>query len=156
MENKISIEISPADLQAVKDAIAVLQTVLGPILIALSPDERKKRNKMGEASKPFVEKVLEYAKSNPEFLPAFAKVIEMDKDWKAHVDLGPIFNALNQLTSNLNDTLLEVGSDLMRPCNAYYKSVQMGVKMDVPNAKPIYEDLKVRYEQKPKKKENGA
>lgn len=156
MENKISIEISPADLQAVKDAIAVVQTVLGPILIALSPDERKKRNKMGEASKPFVEKVLEYAKSNPEFLPAFAKVIEMDKDWKAHVDLGPIFNALNQLTSNLNDTLLEVGSDLMKPCNVYYKSVQMGVKMDVPNAKPIYEDLKVRYEQKPKKKENGA
>ncbi|GAB2484911.1 hypothetical protein [Algoriphagus taiwanensis] len=156
MENKVSIEISPADLKAVKDAIAVLQTVLGPILIALSPEERKKRNKMGEASKPFVEKVLEYAKSNPEFLPAFAKVVEMDKDWKAHVDLGPVFNALNQLTSNLNDTLLEVGSDLMKPSNAYYKSVQMGVKMDVPNAKPIYEDLRVRYEQKPKKKENGA
>lgn len=155
MENKISIEISPADLQAAKDAIAVLQTVLGPILIALTAKERSKRNKMGEASRPFVEKVLEYSQTNPEFLPAFANVAEMKKDWKANSDLGPLFNALNQITSNLNDTLLELGSDLMKPCNAYYKSVQLGVSMDIPNAKPIYEDLRVRYEQKSKKKETG-
>lgn len=155
MENKISIQIPPADLQAIKDAIAVLQAKLSPLLIALTPEQRKKRYKMGEASRPFVEKVLEYASSNPEFLPAFAKLPEMQKDWKAHQELNPIFNSLNQIVSNLGDTLLELGVDLMKPANAYYKSVQVGVKMDVPNAKPIDADLKVMYEQKPKKKENG-
>ena len=155
MDNKISIEIPPADLQAIKDAIAVLQTKLGPLLIALTTDQRKKRVKMGEASKPFVEKVLEYAVSNPQFLPAFASVPEMDKDWKAHQELNPVYNSLNQITSNLSDTLLELGHDLMKPANAYYKMVQVGVKMDVPNAKPIEADLAVRYERKPKKNGNG-
>ena len=156
MENKVSISIPAADLKAIKEAIAILQAKLSPMLIALTPKQRKDLFKMGEASKPFVEKVLEYANSNSEFLPAFANVEEMNKDWKAHHELNPCYNALNQIVSNLGDTVLLLGADLMKPSNAYYNSVQMGVKMDVPNAKPIYADLKVRYEQKPKKKENGT
>lgn len=156
MDNKISIEIPPADLLAVKDAIAVLQAKLGPFLIALTADQRKGRTKMGEASKPFVEKVLEYIRSNVEFLPAFANADEMDRDWKAHQELNPVYNQLNQLVSNLSDTLLQLGYDLMKPSNAYYNQAKSGVKMDVPNAKPVYEDLKVRYERKPRKKTNGT
>ncbi|MFC3881040.1 hypothetical protein ACFOSV_12675 [Algoriphagus namhaensis] len=129
----------------------MLQAKLSPYLIALTPKQRKTLFKMGESSKPFVEKVLEYAVSNPEFLPAFAEEPEMQRDWKAHHDLNPCYNALNQIVSNLNDTVLLLGADLMKPSNAYYASVQMGVKMDVPNAKPIYEDLKVRYEQRPRR-----
>jgi hypothetical protein len=156
MDNKISIEIPPADLQAIKDAIAVLAAKLSPVLIALTNEQRKKRYKMGEASRPFVEKVVEYSNSNPQFLPSFTNVVELLKDWKAYQELNPVFNALNQINSNLNDTLLELGVDLMRFANAYYNQVKQGVKMDVPNAKPIAADLKVRYEQKARKKENGT
>jgi hypothetical protein len=156
MENKISIEISPEDLQAIKDAIAVLAAKLSPVLIALTNEQRKKRYKMGEASRPYVEKIVEYSVSNPQFLPSFTNVGELLKDWKAYQELTPIYNALNQLNSNLNDTMLELGVDLMRFANAYYNQVKQGVKMDVPNAKPIEADLKVRYEQKSRKKENGT
>lgn len=155
MENKISIVIPPADLVAINEAVAVLKEKLDPLLIALTPSQRQNRFKMGEASKPFVEKVLEYANSNPEFLPAFAKLTEMQQDWKAHQELTPVFNILNQINSNLSDSIMDLGVDLMKKSNAYYKSVQMGVKLDVPNAKPIDADLKVRYEQKPKKKDGG-
>lgn len=48
MENKVSIEISPADPKAIKDAIAVLVAKLGPILIALTKEQRRKLYKMGE------------------------------------------------------------------------------------------------------------
>lgn len=152
MENKISIVIPPADLTAIQDAVKVLQEKLGPLLIALTNDQRRDRTKMGEASKPFVEKILEYAGSNPQFLPSFASYEEMEKDWKSHGELNPVYNNLNQIVSNLNDTILELGSDLMGPSNAYYQSVKLGVKMDIPNAKPIYNDLKVRYERKGKSK----
>ena len=151
-ENKVSIEIPAADLQAIKDAIVVLQAKLGPLLIALTIDQRRKRAKMGEASRPFVEKVVEYSGTNSEFLPAFAKVEQFKKDWKAYQELTPISNALKQLMSNLNDTMLELGVDLMKVGNAYYNQTKSGVKLDVPNAKPVYEDLRVRYEQKHKKK----
>lgn len=153
MENKVSIVIPSADLKAIKDAIAVLQAKLGPLLVALTEVERRSLFKMGEASRPFVEKVLEYVVSNPEFLPPFTDVAEMQKDWKAISDLLPIFNAMKQLCSNLDDTLMEAGSEVMIPSAAYYKSAQMGVKLGIPSAKPIVADLKVRFERKPKKAE---
>ena len=106
MDNKVSIQIPPADLTAIKDAVAVLQAKLGPLLIALTDEERRSLFKMGEASHPFVEKVLEYVVTNPEFLPPFTDVPEMQKDWKAISDLLPVFNVLSQLCSNLDDTLI--------------------------------------------------
>ena len=156
MENKVSIQIPPADLLAIKDAIAVLQAKLGPLVIALTPDQRSTRFKMGEASRPFVEKVVDYSGTDPQFLPAFAKVDKLLEDWKAYKELTPVYNALNQLLSGIDDTLLELGIELMKVANAYYLQTKTGVKLDVPGAKPVYEDLRVRYEQKPKKKENGS
>lgn len=153
MENNVSITIPPADLKAIKDAVAVLVAKLGPLLVALTEDQRRKLTKMGEASRPFVEKVLEYVRSNPEFLAPYSDVPEMEKDWKAISELLPVLNALMQLSSNLDDTLMKAGAEVMTPSNAYYKSVQMAMKMSIPNAKPIYDDLRVRYERKPKKKE---
>ena len=51
-------------------------------LIALSPEQRRTMLKMGDGSEPFVEKVLDYVKTNPQFLPAVLSAEEMDKDWK--------------------------------------------------------------------------
>jgi hypothetical protein len=46
---------------------------------------------------------------------------------------------------------MEAGSEVMVPASSYYKSVQMATKLAVPSAKPIYEDLKVRFERRPKR-----
>lgn len=151
MENKVSIEISPADLKAIKEAVAVLVAKLGPVLIALTKEQRRKLYKMGEASKPFVEKVMEYVISNPEFLPPYTDVPEMGKDWKTISELLPVLNALMQLSSNLDDTLMQAGAEVMLPSNSYYKSTELATKLGVPNAKTIYEDLRVRFERRPKK-----
>lgn len=148
MDNKVSIQIPSADLKAIQDAIKVLQDKLGPYLISLTQDERRGLTKMGEASRPFAEKVMEYVVTNPEFLPPFSDVAEMQKDWKAIGELGPVFNALNQLESNLDDTLMEAGSEVMEQANMYYNSVKSAVRASIPNAKPIYDDLKVRYERR--------
>jgi hypothetical protein len=153
MEKNFSVELTPAELQAIKDAIATIVAILADKLKALSPEERKRSVKMGEASKPFVEKVLEYSVSNPEFLPAFVKQEVLEKQWKSVQELTPVFNSLNQLLSNLGDSILEMGSILMGSSNAYYNQTKVGVEMDIPNAKPVHNDLKVRYERKPK--QNG-
>ncbi len=152
MENNLSMQIPPEDLQAIKDAVAVLQAKLSPFLIALTPAQRSKRTKMGEASRPFVEKVVDYSGTDPQFLPAFAKVQSLLEDWKAYRELTPIYNAINQVVSGLSDTLMQLGVDLMEIANAYYQQTKTGVKLDVPGAKPIFQDLHVRYVQKRKKK----
>ncbi len=155
MSNNFYVELSPAELQTIKDALASINAVLAPKLKALTPWERRDSVKMGEASRPFVEKTVEYVGSNPEFCPAFVSKEIMDKQWKSVLELSPVFNALEQLVSNLSDTVLATGSGLMQSANAYYKQTQVAVEMDVPNAKPVYADLKVRYERRPKPGGNG-
>lgn len=151
-ENSISIVIPPADLQAVRDALATANSILLPFLIALTPEQRKKMLKVGDGTEPFVDKVMDYAVTDPQFLPAYVQLAEMQKDYDAVEGLLPIFRTVQQLESKLNDTVMLVGSEVYQYSLSYYNSVKMGTKMNSPNAKPIYEDLKKRFEKKPKKK----
>ncbi|MDG1278916.1 MAG: hypothetical protein P8O16_16665 [Algoriphagus sp.] len=152
MENKISYMIPAGDLKQIKEAIAVLQAKLEPNLISLIVEERKNLNKMGEVSRPFVEKVMEYVEINPEFKSPYNNVEEMNKDWTLINQLGSVFNILNQICSNLDDTLLEAGAEVLDQANKYYGSVQIAAKDGMPNSKKVYEDLAVRYERRSKRR----
>ena len=153
MENKVSIDIPEADILAVKAALQTVGNILNPYLIALTEKERRRMLKMGEATEPFVSRVMDYVVSNPQFLNPFTDVPEMQKDWKAIVQLLPVLRVMDQLCSNLNDTLMQAGKEVLEPSLGYYNAVKMGVRMNVPDAKPIYEELRKRWEKKPKPKE---
>ena len=145
-ENQVSIQISPADLKTVLEAAKLIETVLKPYLIALTPDERKKKAKMGDKTVTFVEKTTEYAVTNPEFAPSFLNVEDLLIDFKAVGDLTQIIRPLEQLVSKLGDTILLSGSEALMGGLMYYSSVKQANKSNIPNAKTIFEDLKVRYE----------
>jgi hypothetical protein len=152
MDNSISITIPPADLQAVKDALATINGILKPYLKALTPEDRRKLLKMGDGSEPFVSKVMDYAVSDPQFLPPFVQIVELEKDWDAYSALVPIFRTVQQLDSNLSDTVMLTGSEVFEGSLSYYNSVKMAAKMNVPDAKTIYEDLSKRFEAQGKRK----
>ncbi|HLT07886.1 MAG TPA: hypothetical protein VK014_10185 [Cyclobacteriaceae bacterium] len=144
--NNLSFQIPEADLQAVKDALATIQSILSPYLMALSPEQRRVLPKMGDGTAPFVGKVIDYAESNSEFVPPFVDVQEMRLDWNAVQDLMPLLRTVSQLQSNLNDTILLAGSEGYVSSLSYYNSVKLAAKMNVPGAKTIYEDLRQRFE----------
>lgn len=152
MENSISITIPPQDLQAVKDMLATIQGILEPYLIALTPEDRRRLLKMGDGSEPFVAKVMDYAVTDPQFLPPFVPLAEMNKDWEAVSGLLPIFRMVQQLQSNLSDTVMLTGSEAFEASLSYYNSVKMAARMNVPNAKTIYEDLSKRWEAQGRRK----
>ncbi|RIW15916.1 hypothetical protein D0X99_10890 [Algoriphagus lacus] len=152
MENRVSYTIPAEDLKQIKEAIAVLQTKLDPNLLSLTIQGRKDLNKMGEASRPFVGKVMEYIETNPEFKSPYNKPEEMNKDWTLINQLGPIYNVLNQTVSNLDDTLMEAGAELLDQANKYYGSVQIAAKDGMANSKKVYEGLAVRYEKRAKRR----
>jgi hypothetical protein len=145
VDNSISIQIPEGDLTIVRDALALIQTTLAPYLIALTPEDRKKLPKMGDGSEPFVAKVMDYVVSDPQFLPPYLHVVEMKKDWDVVTGLMPIFRTVQQLDSNLSDTVMLSGSEAYEASLNYYKSVKMAAKMNVPNAKTIAEDLSKRF-----------
>ncbi len=145
-ENIISIKIKAEDLEKANAAVKTLAEIFEPHLIALTQQERRQYPKMSDKTEPFVKKSLEYMKTAPQFSPPFIDVNEMEIDFQAITQLLPIYLILERLSSNLDDTILLSGSEAYSAALGYYNSVKQAVKMNVPDAKPIYEDLKKRFE----------
>lgn len=144
-KNTVSIQIPEAELQTVKEAIATLKTTLSPYLIAISADERQRIPKMGDGTIPFVEKVMDYAQEDSQFLPPFVDLNELSKDWEVVKRLAPLLRDLQQVESNLNDTVMMAGSEAYVGALGYYNSVKYGARVNVADAKVIHEDLKQRF-----------
>lgn len=103
-ENRISITVSPEDLAALQTAVATMQTILAPYLITLNPTDRQTLAKMNDASLPFVQKVMDYATTNLQFVPAYIDLHELKKDVDAVDTLLQIYRPLEQLFNNLDHT----------------------------------------------------
>lgn len=144
-KNTVSIQIPEAELQTVKEAIATLKTTLSPYLIAISAEERQRIPKMGDGTIPFVEKVMDYAQEDSQFLPPFIDLNELSKDWEVVKKLAPLLRDLQQVESNLNDTVMMAGSEAYVGALGYYNSVKYGARVNVADAKVIHEDLKQRF-----------
>lgn len=145
-ENLISIKIKPEELSQVMEALQKVDNILKPYIIALTVAERKAYPKMSDKTYPFVEKVLDYSKTNSEFVPNFLNVPEMAIDFQAVMDLQSVFRVLEQIYQNVSDTMLLAGSEAYLAALTYYNTVKQGAKMNVPNAKAIHEDLRKRFE----------
>lgn len=153
MENRIHIQIPEADMKAIMDALKVIEEKTKPFIHILDAQERRDLPKMGEASEPFVEKTIDYAKSNPEFMPPYVKADDMEVDFKSVQQLNKIVRPMRQLLDGLEDTNMLAGSEAYVAALSYYNSVKLGNRMNMPGALAIYEDLKKRFKQKPKKKD---
>ena len=154
-ENVVSIKIPKEDLNKVMQHLKAIDEILKPYLVALTPEERKTIPKMSDKTMPFVEKVMEYAELNPKFAPMFMNVPEMKIDLDAVTDLSPIQKLTDQLAGNLNDTAMLSGSKAYITSSAYYNTVKQGAKMNIPDAKAIYDDLSKRFEKSKASKEKS-
>jgi hypothetical protein len=147
-ENVVSIQIPDKELKEIQAEVKALKGRLEKYLISLKPEERKTLAKMSDKTVPFVEKVTEYVISHPEFVPPFLQTEELMIDVKAYGDLILVYREVEQLCIHLDDTVMMSGSEAYMAALAYYHSVKQAAKMNVPNAKSIYEDLKQRFERK--------
>jgi hypothetical protein len=89
---------------------------------------------------------MDYATSDPQFTPPYMDVPEMKKDFDATTALLPLLRTVDQIEDNLNDTTMLAGSEAYIAALSYYNSVKMAAKMNIPGAKAIYDDLRVRFE----------
>lgn len=145
IDNRISVEIPPAILEQVLNRIEEIKRDLDPYLIALSPEERHDIPKMSDKTFPFVDKTIYYIGTDPQFAPTYLQTEELIKDMNAVGDLNKIFRPLEQICSNLNDTQMLAGSEAYIASLAYYNGVKQAAKMDITDAKIIYEDLSKRF-----------
>lgn len=119
--------------------------LLKPYVITLTTDQRHSMLKRGDKSSAFVSKAFEYARQNPEFVPAFVDVAEFAIDVADSDNLIGIVSQAAQLLNNLDDTTMVAGSEAYYAALAYYNNVKLAVGQNVPGAKAICEELQKRF-----------
>ena len=116
-----------------------------PFTINLTLEEKRALPKMGDKSIAFVEKSLEFASENTQYLPAFVDVQEFKQDIDLAKDLKTIMNILIPVTEKITDTFYAVGSEAFTAALIFYNCVKRASKMGVPGSDAIAAELQKRY-----------
>ncbi|BAY74275.1 hypothetical protein NIES25_06860 [Nostoc linckia NIES-25] len=135
--------LSPQDIQEIKAALQKVQQKL-PFLVTLSADERRKLVKMGDKSLAFVNNSITAAQSNREILPATFDVDELVRDYQLATALTELLISMQQLTEQVDDTLMAVGSEAMTGSLTVYDYVKTASKK-TPGLKSVAEQLGERF-----------
>ena len=128
-------------IQHLKDA----EAIMAGFLINLTMEERQSLPKMGDKSLPFVQKALAYAQSHPQFVPPYANIPELQKDFALTSQLTLIAQSEAVFHEKISDTAMAVGSEAYVVALAFYNTVAQAAKMNVPGADTVYQDLKSRF-----------
>ncbi|MDR2823592.1 MAG: hypothetical protein LBB41_00160 [Prevotellaceae bacterium] len=103
---------------------------------------------MGDKTLAFVEKAYELALSNSEFIPPYLNMSEFMVDLSDATNLEPLFVAVEQVHSCVDDTQMLAGSEAYHAALVYYNSVKEAATQNVAGAKAIYDALRVRFPHK--------
>ena len=145
MENKIT-EAIPSDILAqAGQKISELKALLAPFMHTLTAAERHDMLKMSNKSYTFVNKVVYYCVNNPEFKPGYMDVAALNIDFDTATGLRPILEQCNQLSAQIDDTLMLAGSEAFTNALIYYSAVRTAAKNGETHAKVIFEDLSERF-----------
>ncbi|MFK0732668.1 MAG: hypothetical protein HEQ35_20705 [Gloeotrichia echinulata IR180] len=139
----INASISAEDIQEIKAALQTIQKKL-PFLVTLSAEERRKLVKMGDKSLAFVNNSVTAAQSNREILPASFDVEEFVRDYQLATSLTEILISMRQVSEQVDDTLLAVGSEAMTSSLTVYDYVKTAAKK-TPGLKTVAEQLGERF-----------
>lgn len=144
--NRISQSLTTEQLDSIADGIKTIQSTLKDSLaFNLTAEERIRMLKMGDKTLAFVSKAVDYAKQNPNLLPAYLSIEEMEKDYKLSRDLYNIYEQLNTLTRSVEDSLMVAGSEAYDGSLIFYHAVRGASRAEIAGAQAVYDDLKKRF-----------
>ncbi|MDR2114760.1 MAG: hypothetical protein LBP87_00105 [Planctomycetaceae bacterium] len=153
MNNNHSVSIPPDVIAQALSQAEALRQLLAPYITPLTPTQRHTIAKMGDKTFAFVEKAYELAQSNPEFVPPFLNMPEFTIDFSDANNLEPLFVAVEQLRSGVDDTQMLAGSEAYHAALVYYNSVKEAATQNVAGAKAVYDALRVRFPGKKRRPE---
>ncbi len=135
----ISVTLTAAQFQAIKDAIAALSALL-TFLINLTKPERRSLVKTGPGSVGYVQTALTYAKNHPEILPPSFSVPAFEQDVNLFTQLSELLALLKGVTDGVDDTTMAVGSEAKRATLQFYDLLKNAAKTN-PGLQPLVDEL---------------
>jgi hypothetical protein len=149
----ISVSLVQADIDAVKTAIATINTKL-PFLITLDGGEIKSLIKLGSKSADFVSDASAAVAAFPQVLPPSFDKVEYGKDTALFKILSDLKLQIDSLSEKLDNTYLAVGSEAMSASLEVYAYVQTA-KDRTPGLGSVADKLKERFKGNTGRKKKG-
>jgi hypothetical protein len=144
-DNKHQMEIPEEVLEQVRSMLSESIRILTPYTVALTPSERQTLPIMGDKTLSFVEKTRDLLQQNPNLRPPYLDMAEFNIDFADAHGLWTITNMALQLDELLSDTVMAASSEAYQSALVFYSAVKEAAEQDVPGARAVYEDLKVRF-----------
>jgi hypothetical protein len=139
----IDATVSAADLQAIRDAFALIASKL-PFLVSLTVEERRATFKAGSDSLSFLTNAAAAATAHPTIFPPSFDREGFLKDVELFAVLTEIGSQADSTSSRIDDTRLAVGGEAMQGGSLIYKYVNAASKT-TPGLKPIADQLGERF-----------
>lgn len=149
INNKISAALNETDRQAVIAAAVTLKTKL-PFLVSLNKEERKSLRKLGSKRQGYVRDVASAVKMFPDAMPKSFNTVEYLKDADLFIPLLDVYTLLGGIFQLVDDTLLQLGNELMTNTDLIYSYLKQGAKTDS-NILPILEKIQAQFKSVGKK-----
>ncbi|RYU80273.1 hypothetical protein [Hymenobacter persicinus] len=149
MPNEFQTAIPAPVLAQVQESLNAIKAALAPYLISLTPEERKAMLRMGDKTVAFVQKTADYATNSPALLPPFVDFEELKQDLKGVTQLTPLAQQLEQLTLDVDSTLMVAGSEAYGNALTIYNNVRFLAQNHQSGAQAAYEDLRQRFPGRP-------
>ncbi|RZK10928.1 MAG: hypothetical protein EOO46_08770 [Flavobacterium sp.] len=142
--NRISVTATPAQITAVKTALQTLNTNL-PFLIGLKIEERSSLLGIDVGNKAFVEDAISAAANNPDILPKYVVVKDMQSDLALFSQLDELVPLFKQFLEKLMDTQLLAGSEAYMSALMLYRLYISAAETGIAGADTIVAQLKPRF-----------
>ena len=152
-----SIKKIPEDvLQRIQLKLDEMIDLLKPYLVVLTSEERQALTKIEEETYRFLEMSHGLAVDYPDLFPSFMKAAVFGENFSTVTELSGFANKLNNFRDSISDTEMLAGNHAMEFALAFYHTVKMAARRDIPGAKVIFEELKPRFLSRKLKRRKAA
>lgn len=156
LDNLISVSLTPAQLTALDDALTVIEGIINPIAVALSPEENQLYGKLGNETENFAKMVHDDTKVKADLVPVQVDTGEWERDVAARAVIMPRLTRLTDLTTKLEQTNRLLGYDVNNAVSATYGYVRYMAEQNVPGFSTYYDKWKVQHVRKGRPGKGGS
>lgn len=131
-----------AEVTAVNNALATLQTTLAAKTKNLTPAERQQYGSIGESNKLIVQKVREYRLNQPGMSTPDVNWVEFEADWQDRNFLEAVLNKLQTLTEIASDAKILHDYDVYQNMLLDYDYTKYKMGTNSPGYDTKYKEIK--------------
>ena len=153
-QDYVSYVITEEDFTAIKQKITELEAKVTGFAIELHIDNKRRMGILGDRSLPFTDHTYMLATERKDFVPPYVDMEEFKKDLDLYKKCKEVLKMLEIVHEKVIDTYIAAGSDAFSAARKIYNHVKGLVKVNIPGASVIYDELKKRY-RKIKEKEGA-